>query len=278
MTWAAPHPDPLRLRAEVDGMTSAYASALLEHVPREDIVGLYAKGSAVKPWDAPLDYVPELSDVDLHILVRDPARLDAHIGGLRGALDLQARAEVLYFERVRDPLHVPRPQLVALNALKDQPLYVPSVASTVRVLLGAPYPTATALDAAAIRRVDAASLLQHEDYVARLPWQVVDTPAKFLWGRLRDLAWRVSPTASRVLSALGLPYAEAWGVNRSTAVQRLEALGEPALAASYAAFYASAWDFFLSGYTAGDAARRAILAGAETLERGASIGRAALST
>lgn len=278
MTWAPPHPDPLRLRAEVDGMTSAYVSALLEHVPREDIVGLYAKGSAVKPWDAPLDYVPELSDVDLHILVRDPARLDAHIGGLRGALELQARAEVLYCERVRDPLHVPRPQLVALNALKDQPLYVPSAASTVRVLLGAPYPTTTALDAAAIRRIDAASLLQHDDYVARLPWQVVDTPAKFLWGRLRDLSWRVSPTASRVLSARGLPYAEAWGGNRSTAVRRLVALGEPALAASYAAFYAAAWDFFLSGYTAGDAARRAILAGAETLERGATIGRAALST
>ena len=185
MTWGPPHPEPTRLRAEVEGMTSAYVTALRERVPREELVGLYAKGSAVKPWDAPLDYVPELSDIDLHVLVHDPARLEAGIGGLRGALDLQARAEALFFARFPDPLHVPRPQLVALNALKDQPLYVPSVASTVRVLLGEPYPTATALDGEAIRRIDAASLLQHEAYVARLPWQVVDMPAKFLWGRLR---------------------------------------------------------------------------------------------
>ncbi|PCC73721.1 hypothetical protein SAMN02745121_06839 [Nannocystis exedens] len=277
MTWDAPYPEPARIRGEVEGMTSAYVTALLERLPRDELVGLYAKGSAVKPWHAPLDYVPELSDVDLHVLVQDPARLDAAIGGLRGALDLQARAEVLYFERFPDPIHVPRPQLVALHALKDQPLYVPSVASTVRVLLGAPYPTATAHDAASIRRIDAASLLQHEDYVARLPWAVVDTPAKFLWDRLRELAWRVSPTGSRALSVLGLPYADAWGINRSTAVRQLQALGEDALAAAFAGFYAAAWDFFLSGYDDGAAARRAVLAGAEALDRGARLGRAALA-
>ncbi|WAS91303.1 hypothetical protein [Nannocystis punicea] len=277
MTWDAPYPDPARVRAEVEGMTSAYVAALVERVPREQIIGLYAKGSAVKPWDAPLDYVPELSDVDLHVLVHDPARLEASLGGLRGALDLQARAERLYFERFPGPLHVPRPQLLALNGLKEQPWYVPSVASTVRVLLGEPYPTTTALDAESIRRIDAASLLEHEGYVAKLPWAVVDTPAKFLWGRLRELSWRVSPTSYRALSALGVPYAEAWGGNRSSAVRRLEALGEDALAAACAAFYAAAWDFFLSGYADGDAARRAVLAGAETLERGARIGRAALA-
>src|SRR5687768_9127389 len=75
VTWTARHPDPARVRAEVEGMTDAYVAALLERLPREQIVGLYAKGSAVKPWDAPIDYVPELSDVDLHVLVHDPARL-----------------------------------------------------------------------------------------------------------------------------------------------------------------------------------------------------------
>ncbi|MCY1061598.1 hypothetical protein [Nannocystis sp. SCPEA4] len=276
MTWASPYPDPARVRAEVDGMTSAYVAALLERVPRDAIVGLYAKGSAAKPWDAPLDYVPELSDVDLHVLVHDPARLEAGIGGLRGALKLQARAEALYFEQFPDPIHVPRPQLLSLNALKQQSFYVPSVASTVRVLLGEPYPTATTRDAADIRRLDAAALLEHEAYLGRLPWAVVDMPTKFLWVRLRDLAWRVSPTGPRALSALGVPYAEAWGGNRSRIVRHLEALGEEALAAVYAAFYTSAWQFFLSGYTDGDAAGRALVAGAETLEHGARLGRAAL--
>lgn len=173
---------------------------------------------------------------------------------------------------------MPRPQLVVLNALIDQPRYVPSVASTVRVLLGAPYPSATGLDAASIRRIDADSLVEHAGYVARLPWAVVDTPAKFLWGRLRELAWRVSPTASRALSVLGLPYAEAWGSNRTTAVRRLESLGEPALAAAFAGFYAAAWEFFSSRYADGEAARRAVLAGAEALEHGVGLGRAALAS
>lgn len=273
MTWTSRHPDPARVRAEVEGMTDAYVAALLERVPREQIVGLYAKGSAVKPWDAPIDYVPELSDVDLHVLVRDPARLDAGIGGLRGALDLQARAEALYSARFPDPIHVPRPQLLALNALKHQPWYVPSPASTVRVLLGEPYATTTAHDADAIRRLDAAGLREHEGHLARLPWAVVDTPAKFLWTRLRDLSWRVSPTGPRALSVLGSSYDEAWSGNRSRSVQQLAALGEGALATAYAAFYTAAWDFFLSGYTDGDAARRAVIAGAETLEHGVRLGR-----
>jgi len=199
VTWDPRYPDPARVRAEVEGMTSAYVAALLERVPREQVVGLYAKGSAVKPWDAPLDYVPE------------------------------------------------------------------------------PYSTATALDAESIRRLDAEALLEHERYLERLPWAVVDMPTKFLWVRLRDLSWRVAPTGARALSALGMPYAEAWGGNRSSIVRRLEALAEHALATAYAAFYASAWDFFLSGYADGDAARRAVLAGAETLGRGARLGRAALA-
>lgn len=74
-------------------MTDAYVAALLERVPREQIVGLYAKGSAYKRWDGPLDYVPELSDLDVHVHVREPGRTSADISGLRGALALQACAE-----------------------------------------------------------------------------------------------------------------------------------------------------------------------------------------
>ena len=32
---------------------------------------MYAQGSAVKRWDSPIDYVPILSDVDLHIHLTD---------------------------------------------------------------------------------------------------------------------------------------------------------------------------------------------------------------
>jgi len=32
---------------------------------------MYAKGSAVKPWCTPLDYVPILSDLDIHIMLKD---------------------------------------------------------------------------------------------------------------------------------------------------------------------------------------------------------------
>lgn len=271
--WDDRYPDREVLRREVQAMREAFLTALFDAVPRSEIAGLYAKGSSLKPWDSPLDYVPELSDVDLHILFADEDGARRYIGTVEQALAVQAHTESLYRAAVPNPVHVPRIQLILANPLFQQPDFVPSPDHVVSVILGRPYPVWQP-DPPALRRVDAQKLLDQEEYLAKVPFQLVDKGNRELWSVLRGMIWRVSPTGSRVLSVRGVPYEEAWGTNRTAIVTRLATLGEEALAQQIATFYLQAWAYFLSGHSDADAARAAILAGTRTLARGIEIARA----
>ncbi|MCV5928345.1 hypothetical protein OFO11_41245, partial [Escherichia coli] len=68
-------------------------------------------------------------------------------------------------------------------------------------------------DREAVREADRWGLLERakpEDLRA-FPLNFMDMPGKYLFHCLRQLTWRVGPTASRVLSLLGSSFEEAWG-------------------------------------------------------------------
>jgi hypothetical protein len=126
-----------------------------------------------------------------------------------------------------------------------------------------------------VAQVDLKTLLEDTNapWIAKLPDHVMDRPGKFLWQPLRDLSWRVAPTAPRVLSVLGAGFEESWGQNRTGLVRSLRARSQEAFADSYVSFYLEGWNFFLSGYRDADAARRALLAGRDVLIRATDIAR-----
>ncbi len=121
--WDERYPSREVLRSEVESMLAAFVEALFEAIPEAEIDGIYAKGSAFREWDSPLDYVPELSDVDIHVLFKDAAAVKRHLGTLQQALSIQASVEALYFARVPVPVHVPRPQLMIANHLLTEKDY-----------------------------------------------------------------------------------------------------------------------------------------------------------
>lgn len=59
-----------KLRKDIDFMVKTAKEVLLKNFGK-NIVGIYFKGSASKKWDSHIDYVPELSDVDIHILFKN---------------------------------------------------------------------------------------------------------------------------------------------------------------------------------------------------------------
>jgi hypothetical protein len=71
--WNEVYPDPALLRREALCLANAFAGALLEMIPEQDIAGIYLKGSTLKEWESPIDYVAEVSDVDIHLLFADDA-------------------------------------------------------------------------------------------------------------------------------------------------------------------------------------------------------------
>ncbi len=275
LAWSSHYPDPRALKAEAFFMAEAFAEVLLEEIPNPDIEGIYCKGSVVKDWDSPLDYVPELSDVDIHLLFHDDAAIEKHLGSVAQAMRIQFRVEERYLSKVPQPLHVPMPQLTLLNDLLHNEDYVHPPRKVVSVLYGKDAPDPGYSNPDRIRRTDCKRLLDEEEFLKkRLPGHAVDRPARYIWQTLRLMSWRVSPTGPRVLHTLGLPTEEAWSVNRTVAVSLLREMGEDNLAQDYADYYLNAWEYYLSGYADSDAGRASVVAGAKVLGRGGEIAKA----
>ena len=270
--WDKRYPAAAALRREVECMVTSYVDALFGKIPEAEVAGVYFKGSAEKEWTSPLDYVPELSDVDVHLLFEDDEAEAKYLGTPEEALELQAAAEAAYFAKVPRPVHVPRPQLLVLNSFVNEPDFVQTPAEAITVIYGRDYPEGAPLEADKVRALDAKRLAGEAEYIKRFPMHAVDKPAKYLREALRGIVWRVSPAAPRVLHLLGVPFAEAWTANRTRVAALLEDLGERELAARYSQFYLSGWDYFFSAYGDHDAGRRALLAGIDVLRRGVEIG------
>ena len=274
-SWTGDYPDPEVLRREVQAMVQAISDALLAKIPSDEITGIYFKGSANKHWDSPLDYVPQLSDVDIHVQFHDDAAVERRLGTMEAALDICAEMERGFFARVDSPIHTPLPQLIVLNHLLAQDDYFPSPHHTVVTLFGQPYPDDPLDDEPAIRRAESQHLLEHADSLASWPLRAVDKPGPYMRSFVKGLSWRVAPTAARVLCLDGVPAMQAWSMNRTQIVDRLCELGRDALADAYTRYYLSAWQCFLSAYADSAAARTAASAGVAVLQQGVDIARAA---
>ncbi len=275
-SWDSGYPSPETLKEEIQWLTEAFVETLLAKVPESGIEGIYFKGSAQKAWASPLDYVPELSDVDIHVLFSGDGAYERHWGTASRALDIQALVETKYFSKVKQPVHFPRPQLFILNELMQQEDYVSSPSSTVTVLYGKPYPQSDFKDSERIKRIECKHLLSDEQFLTTLPHLVIDRPSKYLWEALRRLAWRISPIAPRVLHLHGFPTEQVWSANRTTLVARLREQCEEQLARDYLKFYISGWKYFLSDSSDSDAARASVIAAARAIKRGGQIARSYL--
>ena len=258
-------------------MVESLVEVLLEEIPKLEIRGIYFKGSAQKEWDSPLDYVPELSDVDIHLLFTDDSSIDRYLGSIPIILDLQSKVEARFLSKNAKPLHIPRLQLIVLNHLLQEEDYIPSPEKAVSVLYGKGYPKVDASNPDMIRGYDCKRLLNEEEFLSELPLRVIDKPCKYLWYALRLLFWHVSPIGPRILHISGLSYDEVWSINRTQITSLLRETGKDKLAEEYSQFYLSSWNYFLSDYADTDAGRSSITAGVNVLQRGVEIASSWLS-
>ena len=271
--WGPGYPDKTVLRHEVQCMANAFVEVLLEVVPKGRIEGIHFKGSAQKTWDSPIDYVPELSDVDIHVLFADDSDVERHLGTAEQAMQIQAEVEKRYFAELRDPVHVARPQLIVLNHLLKQADYLGSPKGSVTALYGPEPPEPDYDDLARVHDIAHRQLTELEAYLEHFPLHVVDKPGKYLRQSLRQIVWRVSPIGPKVLVLHGVAPEEAWGMNRTAIVEALMTLGEERLAGDYAGFYLGGWQYFLSAHGDHDAARKALLSGTRAIRHAVRIAR-----
>ncbi len=271
--WIDGYPDQEQVRHEVKCMAESFVETLLEKIPNDQIRALYLKGSAKKRWDTPIDYVPEASDLDMHLWFCEDDGWREHIGTVRQAVAIQQGVEQRYFTKVQRPVHTPRPQLMILNELVTMPRYMDSPRSTVQILYGERYPDADYTNQDGIRRDKCEDLIEHATFLVRFPLNTVDRPGKYVSESLRILNYRVSPAGPIVVHLSGVDAEEAWSMNRTTTVRALREVGHAELANEYVRYYLARWKFFLSNFEDFESARVATYSAIEVIRRAESIAK-----
>jgi len=260
------------LKRDVDVCLETWSGVIRESLGSRAIYA-FAKGSAVKNWDTFMDYVPLVSDVDIHLKIADDAEFFPGEGAFEWAMGLSSRYEDGFREANPDNLHVPRTQLVILNEIQKQDDYVPPMPREVRTMFGEPS-VRQPQPPEVIRRIDLERLREDGKMLGDLHRSVLDRTGLDLWVTIRQhLCWRVSPSPYRMLSQIFPDPLEVWSWNRSKVYSELlrRAFGE--IANPYMSYYRSGWELFDSGMTSYPALRemvglgyRVVLASLEAAE------------
>jgi hypothetical protein len=244
-------------------------SDILRSVLGNRIDYLVAKGSAVKAWESPIDYVPIVSDVDLHLNLKSGTIFSEADDPIAMALSISERYNTLFLEMEPKPLHIPRSQLILVsrlkeNLLKDNGLFVEPRLKDVRVVIGQPsYSNKIKPDL--IRKVDKSNLLKEEEYISWAPMGAIDRSGLDYWAMMRRMTWRIGPAPYRLLTQSHDDPMEVWSWNRTRLRNELQDRGHNDLATNYESFYFNGWKAFLSDFKSEEAMRSMILSGCRVL-------------
>jgi len=209
----------------------------------------YAKGSALKQWDTFVDYVPVLSDLDMHIMLRDSDDMFPNdADGFASSIDVARKFEERFPTKRPDHLHFPRAQIVHLNPNLDNDFFILPQVSEVHVMVGTPKdgPIQTEEE---LRKQDLSRIRDMSEYIEDLPRQAVDRVGLDFWTLLRRMSWRVSPSPVRILSQVHRSVHEVWTWNRTRVTKELRNYNYHNIADSYQNYYKKGWELFLSGFS-----------------------------
>lgn len=241
-------------------------SALLEETFGSRLEYAYAKGSAMKDWDSRIDYVPVISDLDMHVLMNDTDPLFPNTGqGFASSIEVSEKYEKRFRETQSDHLHVPRAQVVHINPNLDDPSFFLPLVADVHVMVGSPkngkIPTSEE-----VRTKDYNQLQELSAYLEDLPRQIFDRVGLDFWALLRRMCWRVSPTPVRLLTQEHPNPLEAWKWNRTRILEELSEREFHSIADSYQKYYEIGWKLFLSNFAGYSEHREIIVHGHAVLQ------------
>ena len=209
---------------------------------------VFAKGSALKHWDSHIDYVPVISDVDIHLGLKNNEPLFGNsTDGFDLAVSLSRQCEDEFLRRRPDHLHVPRMQVIETRFLLQIEKYTPPRLQDIQILYGLPHlqePPSPDI----IRAGDLQRIFDEKEFLDDLPRRVLDRTGLDWWAIIRTMCWRVSPAPVRILTQEHPDPLEVWSWNRTTIHRELLKEGYDTIASYYHGFYDSGWDLFLSEF------------------------------
>jgi len=243
-------------RRDVDAAISVWRGVIEERLG-DRVTYAVLKGSATKPWETGADYVPVISDLDIHIGTPGGRPLFPQTRqGYRYALDTTRIIEQRFLELRPYHLHIPRPQVVVMK--EEHRDFLPETPGEVIPLYGET-PLKPPEPPESLRARDLSELRSLGPLLDRLPEQVIDRIDLEYYRVLRMLCWLVSPSPVRVLSQSHPDPKHLWTLNRTRVIRLLEENGYTDLAQNYSDYYEAGWAAFHTGFRDNEAMRRLLL-------------------
>ncbi len=258
-------------RKDIDNSLDVWKIILLREFD-EKIKFIYAKGSAVKPWNSPLDYVPILSDLDIHIKLTKNSKMFQNISDpICKSLEISKRYEQIFTNKFPKSLHLPRTQLVTIKKLLELTQYVPPRLNDVRIIYGEPV-IPSKPEPQRIRKIDYNHLIKTKEILEKAPMSLIDRSGLDYWVIIRRINWQVSPTPFRLLTQVSdIAPIEIWSWNRTKIIIELKNHGFEEIVDHYKQFYLKGWEAFLAQYQSTHALRQIIFHGYNVLHSSLQI-------
>ncbi|NNF63032.1 MAG: hypothetical protein HKN07_02125 [Acidimicrobiia bacterium] len=165
-----------------------------------DAESILWKGSAVKPWDGPYDFIPGLSDLDLHVY---------RPGGLENVWEVRRQL----FDSVGSPPGDTMLQLIVVNSL-ELPEEWTLLEGTYQVLVGEKPPSVPSTEGE-MRDRDKRDIERLADHASDIRRGVIDRSDAELWPYLRRVRWMFPTVLNRVACVAGHPPEIVWKLNRT---------------------------------------------------------------
>ena len=243
-------------RKEVDLSLDIWKDIFKENYA-ETIEYAYSKGSAIKNWESFIDYVPILSDVDIHIKTKEYSDLFQNDNSFYESMNLSETYESTYIEKNPEYFHIPRIQIVHLNRLLDLPDFIHPKIEEVKLMISKPNEFEEVSEDF-VREIDKNELLKLGDFLQTLPKSMMDRTGLDLWVSIRRMTWRVSPSPIRLLSQNHEDPLSLWEMNRTKIAEELEKYDYLLLSESYKDYYYEGWIGFMEGFSNSQTLRRII--------------------
>lgn len=240
--WPSDFPKEKALRKDIQIMLSCFQEVLFRHVPKSNIIGIYFKGSASKKWDSIIDYVPGISDIDIHFILKNPSKFEKM--SLDEAFKFSSELRDLYKKKNKKPAHFPIVQINLLNKLMKKDFYSPTPKEAVKTIYGKKYEEKKIILndelKKSIKKVKEDAPLGKE-----MPLKVIDKAGRYE-KYLQQLSWKISPCIPNYVFLKIKDYKKSWTMNRTELARTLKELGEEELAENYTKFYTEAWKYYIS--------------------------------
>ena len=230
-----------------------WQSLLNEFIPN-GIEYIFTKGSSAKKWESDIDYVPIISDVDIHIkLKNNKKKLLSKNNSFENASWFTNFYEKSFYKTCEEvnhnSLHLPRVQIVQLDFHGRKGYIVPPREQDVTWLQGKSiFPEE--FDHEKIREMDRKSLLNEKAFIDTIPESYLELSGLEYYTLLYRINSRMSATPVRLLTQIlnENPH-DIWAKNKTSIKNILIENNFSELASYYENYYVNGWKLFESSFT-----------------------------